>query len=171
MQDLLTVVTTQKGTDWRSEHVKWEELEGYDLAVGPKSGRCFPAADESPTKPRKLGQISQYECTCEIYGVDTDAGNADTKTDSNTSESDDLSDVYGSKCYLAVRTITPKVSQEEKPEWFEQLPFTIGMRKGTALKLRESVVDLRLRKRYPPYGTQKTRNRAQNKRKGYIVHT
>lgn len=166
---LIRDVAQLNGPKWNDNRTHWRDLEGYDLAVGPKTGgRLFPKSDERPDKVRKLGQITRGEVASELYSFDAqEDGEAQRNASSMLVEDNDLKDVYGDKCYLAVYTTQPRrdlVLEDQLLEWFDFLPAFVGMRRSTAQKYGESVKELRLKKRRPPYGARKKHNWTQDKR-------
>jgi hypothetical protein len=174
--DLVTEVATACAPNWKDGRAHWRDVESYDLAVGPRTGgRLFPKTDERPDKPRREGQISRTECATIVFGQaddeedDVAVGHEPDLNMFLAKSAEDLSEVYGSGCYLAVYNggaIKTKAygrfelhTDVDGPEWYDLLPKYAGLRKLIAVTSGRCVEHRRERKRYSRRGHTKHRTK------------
>jgi hypothetical protein len=170
--DLVTEMATVFAPNWKDGRTHWRDVESYDLAYGPMTGgRLFPKTDERPDKPRREGQISRTECAIVVFGQaddeedDVPVGHEPGLNMFLAKSAEDLSEVYGSGCYLAVYNggaIKTKAygrfdihTDADEPEWYDLLPKYVGLRKLIAVTSGRCVEYRREHKRYSRRGHKK----------------
>lgn len=161
--DLVNDVALHKGISWRDNRTHWRDSEGYNLAKRSRmGGRLFPKSDERPDKPRKIEHIDRYTTAHIVY---TDSAEDeilpanDLHEEPTAQPADDLYEIYGDQCYLAVYTQKPTATilvEDTASGWDDGLPLRIGMRKSVVLELGKSVVEIRNRKHRCRRGHRKT---------------